>query len=305
VITLTDRCTDYAKAVVKGDIVAGELTILACKRHLKDLDRQNTEGFAYYYDIEKATRIIDFAETLKLAEGSGDRTLHLAEFQCFLLGSLFGWLNADGFRRFRASYIEMGRQQGKSIINGINSTYIGNFCGYNYGQIYFTATKQDQAKIVFNEVVKFCEADKNLGELFEIKDYKSEITCKITNSKMRALSKDTKKIDGFRPLFASVDEYHAHDDNQMYKLLEGGTGNLDETLISIITTAGFNLNSPCYEMRRYCENILKGATINETQFACIFTMDKSDDIWDSANWIKSNPLTGGTKKGIENLKLKT
>ena len=193
---LIDRCTKYATDVVNGDIVAGELTILACKRHLKDLERQNTVDFNYYFDLNKANNVLEFAEMLKLAEGDGKRTLHLADFQCFLIGSLFGWVNDKGFRRFRASYIEMARQQGKSLLNGVCPTYIGNFCGYNYGQIYFAATKQEQAKIVYKEVMKFCEADPLLAELFEIKEYKSEIYCKLTHTLMRALSKDTKSIDG-------------------------------------------------------------------------------------------------------------
>lgn len=296
-----DRATAYAESVVRGDVNAGELQILACKRHLNDLKRQNTEDFSYYYDENSANRIIKFAETLYLAEGE-KTLLHLADFQCFLFGCLYGWKNEKGFRRFRLSYIEVARQQGKSLFNGVNATYIGNFTGYNYGQLYFAATKQDQAKIVFNEVKKFIEADHDLSELFDVKDYKSEIDCKLTRSTMRALSKDTKKIDGFRPIFASIDEYHAHDDNQMYKLLEGGTGKLDETLISIITTAGFNLNSPCYDMHRYAENILRGTAKNETMFTCIFSMDKDDDIWNPENWIKANPLSCSSEEGIRNMK---
>lgn len=297
-----DRCTDYARKVISGKIVAGELMVLTCKRHLRDLERQNTKDFPYYYDQSKALEIIDFAETLYIAEGPEKAQLHLKEFQCFIFGSLYGWLNAKGYRRFRVSYIEMARQNGKSLVNGINATYIGNFSGYNYGQLYLTATKQDQAKIVFNEVVKFIESDEDLADLFDIKDYKSEITCQLTNSTIKALSRDTKKIDGFRPLFGSVDEYHAHDDNQMYKLLEGGTGNLLESLISIITTAGFNLNSPCYEQRQLCEKLLRGAYKNETLFAAMFCMDKEDDIFDESNWIKTNPLTCDTQDGIERMK---
>lgn len=295
-----DRCTAYARAVADGKIIAGELQILACKRHLKDMENQNTEEFPYYFDKEKANRVIEFAQTLYLAEGEKTQ-LQLAEWQCFILGNLFGWHNSKGFRRFRLSYIEVARQQGKSLLNGINATYIGNFTNYNYGQLYFVATKQAQAKIVFNEVVKFIESDEELAELFDVKDYKSEILCKITSSKMLALSKDTKRIDGFRPIFASVDEYHAHEDNQMYKQLEGGTGKLDETLISIITTAGFNLNSPCYEMRQYAESVLRGSLKNETMFSVIFSMDKEDDIWDSSNWVKANPLSCSTQAGIDNL----
>lgn len=301
---MADRCTAYAQMVVDGKSPrrVGELEILACKRHLEDLERQNTPEFPYYYDESKAQEVIDFAEKLTIAEGGEPRPVKLHGFQDFIFGSLYGWRNAKGFRRFRLSYIEMARQNGKSFCNGINASYIGNFSGYNYGQLYLVATKQDQAKIVFDEVVKFINSDEDLGELFAVKDYKSEIECKLTNSKIRALSRDTKKIDGFRPLFGSVDEYHAHETNQMYKLLEGGTGNLDETLISIITTAGFNLNSPCYEMRQVAEQILRRSFYKETQFVAIFTMDKNDDIWDPLNWQKANPLTCCTQDGIDRMK---
>ena len=301
---MADRCTAYAQMVVDGKSPrrVGELEILACKRHLEDLERQNTPEFPYYYDEVKAKEVIDFAEKLIIAEGGEPKPVKLHGFQDFIFGSLYGWRNSKGFRRFRLSYIEMARQNGKSFCNGINASYIGNFSGYNYGQLYLVATKQDQAKIVFDEVVKFINSDEDLGELFVVKDYKSEIECKLTNSKIRALSRDTKKIDGFRPLFGSVDEYHAHESNQMYKLLEGGTGNLDETLISIITTAGFNLNSPCYEMRRVSEQILKRSFYKETQFVAIYTMDKDDDIWEPLNWQKANPLTCCTQDGIDRMR---
>lgn len=301
---MADRCTAYAQMVVDGKSPrrVGELEVLACKRHLEDLERQNTPEFPYYYDEDKAKEVIDFAEKLIIAEGDEPKPVKLHGFQDFIFGSLYGWRNSKGFRRFRLSYIEMARQNGKSFCNGINASYIGNFSGYNYGQLYLVATKQDQAKIVFDEVVKFINSDEDLGELFTVKDYKSEIECKLTNSKIRALSRDTKKIDGFRPLFGSVDEYHAHESNQMYKLLEGGTGSLDETLISIITTAGFNLNSPCYEMRRVAEQILRRSFYKETQFVAIYTMDKNDDIWEPLNWQKANPLTCCTQDGIDRMR---
>ena len=300
-----DRCTAFAQAVVDGTYngrAVGELEKLACQRHLNDLKRQNTADFPYYYDEEAAQAVISFAEKLTIAEGAEPKPVQLRPFQDFIFGSLYGWKNKDGYRRFRLSYIEMARQNGKSFTNGINASYIGNFSGYQYGQLYLTATKQDQAKIVFNEVAKFIYSDPDLGELFDVKDYKSEIDCKLTNSTIRALSRDSKRIDGFRPLFGSVDEYHAHETNQMYKLLEGGTGNMPETLISIITTAGFDLNAPCYEMRRLAEQILRGSFHKETEFCAIYTMDKDDDIWDPMNWAKANPLTCETEEGRERMK---
>ncbi|WP_322925335.1 terminase large subunit [Paenibacillus campi] len=286
-----DRVTAYAQAVVNGEIVAGNTQRQACQRHLNDLNRQDTEGFPYVFDANRAQEIIDFAESLTLAEGDDPQIMELWGFQDFIFGSWNGWLTLDGYRRFRTSYVQVARQNGKSIGNAVPSLFYGNFDGYNYPQIYCTATKEAQARIVLKECIKFINADAELSEeLFDVKDYKSIIECKVTNGEIRALGRDTKSIDGFRPYFGSVDEYHLHKDNQMYKLLSDGTKKLKQCLISVITTAGFDINSPCFELYEYCKMILSGVHIDETQFVFICEMDKDDDIWDENNWQKSNPL---------------
>ncbi|MBP1083496.1 terminase large subunit [Bacillus capparidis] len=298
-----NRVTQYALDVDEGRIVTGKYARLACERHLHDLESENLASFRYRFDEEKANRINEFAETLVIAEGEGKEQLQLADFQAFILGSLFGWVDKEtGYRRFRNSYIQLGRQNGKSLLNGILGTYCSGFDGYNYAQIYCTATKSDQAKIVFNEIVKFINADPDLEELFKVKDYESTIISHLTHSTVRALGRDTKSIDGFRPYLGIVDEYHAHKDNQMYKLLEGGTGKLKQSLISVITTAGFDLNSPCYELYNDCCKLLEGAFSNETQFVYIAQLDKDDDIWDSENWIKANPLVCADSDGVDRMK---
>ncbi|HBG5257859.1 TPA: terminase large subunit [Clostridioides difficile] len=299
---MMDRVTQYAEDVVKGNIKTGLYAKLACQRHLNDLEKSNTDEFEYYFNVEKADKILDFAETLIIAEGEEETPVVLEGFQIFILGSLNGWVNKiNNHRRFRNSYVQLGRQNGKSFLNGILATFYGNFSGYNYGQIYCTATKMDQAKIVFREIMKFINADKDLQELFKIKEYESTIECKLTKSTIKALGKDTKSIDGFRPLLGIVDEYHAHKDNQMYKLLEGGTRRMKECLISVITTAGFEINCPCYELYEYCCNLLIGLYTNEKQFVYITQMDKNDDIWNYENWIKANPLVCKDKENLENL----
>ena len=42
-----DRATEYAKKVVNGEIKMGLLHTLACKRHLNDFEKQNTEEIPY------------------------------------------------------------------------------------------------------------------------------------------------------------------------------------------------------------------------------------------------------------------
>lgn len=97
--------------------------------------------------------------------------------------------------------------------------------------------KKDQSLIVFNEIVKFIRSDPDLDECFNIHEHNSTIDCLLTHSKIKALSGDTKSIDGFRPYLGIVDEYHAHKNDQMYKLLEGGIKKMKSALISVITTA--------------------------------------------------------------------
>ncbi|AUN14090.1 terminase large subunit [Paraclostridium sordellii] len=298
-----DRVTQYAVDVVEGKIIAGRPAILACKRHLDDLEKSKLNAYKHEFDIEKANDILDFAETLTIAEGEEEIPVNLEGFQVFILGCLNGWVTkGTGYRRFRTSYVQLGRQNGKSFLNGILGTYYGAFSGYKYGQLYCTATKSDQAKIVLNEMIKFINSDEDLSEFFKVKEHDNTIIALNTNSIIRALGRDTKSIDGFRPLLGIVDEYHAHKNNQMYKLLEGGTRKMKQCLISVITTAGFELNCPCFKLYEYCKNILENVFTNDAQFVYIAEMDEEDDIWNSKNWIKANPLVCKDAEDLENLK---
>lgn len=296
-----DPVSLFAEKNVKNKKEFGEDARLAFRRHLEDLKRaeRNEKDFPYIFDIEKAQETIDLANKLTIAEGEGE-AFTCTGFQEFILGSLFGWVNKEtGKRRFTDSYIQLSRQQGKSILNAVLGIKCSNFVNYNYAQIYCTATKSAQARIVLTEIEKFIEADEDLQELYIVKSYKNEIVGRLTKGIIRALGRDTKSIDGFRPYLGIVDEYHAHKDNQMYKLLKGGTRKLKESLVSVITTAGFNLNSPCYELYKYCRRVLRKVDVNERQFVYIAQMDKEDDIWKKENWIKCCPLSGNDKELME------
>ena len=300
---MKDRTTQYAIDVLGGKIAAGKLVKLACKRHLDDLEKAKSAPYKYYFDVDQAERIIDFAETLTIAEGVEETPVKCYPYQCFILGSINGWRTKAGqYRRYRTSYVQMGRQNGKSFLNGILAAYYGNFDKYRYGQIYCTATKKDQSLIVFNEIVKFIRSDRDLEACFDVHEHNSTIECLMTNSKIKALSGDTKSIDGFRPYLGIVDEYHAHKDDQMYKLLEGGIKKMKQALISVITTAGFDLKSPCFALYEYCVKILKGVTDNDAQFVYIAQMDEADDMWTPENWIKANPILQYDADAIENMK---
>ena len=288
---INDRATEYARRVAAGKVTAGKLHILACKRHLNDLKRQNTKDFPYYYNPAKANEIINYADTLTIAEGDKPKAVKLIDSQAFDMGVTFGWFKcANDKRRFRRRYKSVARQNGKTFENGIMGTYIGGFGGYNYGKLFTVATKKRQARLAWEEMSKFITIDPDLNEYFDIKDYKSLILAKKTACTIEALSKESGLDDGFRSIFCSVDEIHQHRDNKIYKALYNGTRSLDETLISMITTRGYNLNSFCKEMDDYCVEILKGNTTAEDFFVDIYCLDPEDNWFDPAVWIKANPF---------------
>ena len=132
-------------------------------------------------------------------------------------------------------------------------------------------------------------------------EHNHTIDCLCTHSEIKALSGDTKSLDGHRAYLGIVDEYHAHKTNQMYKLLEGGIKKLKSALISVITTAGFDLKSPCYKLYEYCCNLLKGVFENDSQFVYIAQLDTADDLYKKENWIKANPILEYDEDALENL----
>lgn len=300
---MIDRVTEYARSVMAGEVVCGELHRLACRRHLRDLDRQRTKAFPFYWDPEASERVLEYAETLTIAEGAEPRPVRLIPSQVFDIGCTFGWKKAtNNCRRFRRRYKSMARQNGKTFENGIMGTYIAGFGGYNYGKLFTAATKKRQARLAWEEMSKFVQADPDLGELFAVKDYKSTIEVQETGCTIEALSRESGLDDGFRSIFSSVDEIHQHKDNKIYKALYNGTRSLPETLVSMITTRGDQLQSFCKEMDDYAINVLRGVTTAEDFFIDIYCLDDGDDIWDERNWIKANPFLCLDEERMETLR---
>lgn len=291
-MSTVDRVSEHARQVVSGEANGyGLLHKLACQRHLQDLKRQETANFPYYWDIQAANNVINYGETLTIIEGTQIKPVRLIDSQVFDIGCTFGWKKtSNNCRKYRRRYKSVARQNGKTFENGILGSYIAAFDGYKYGKLFTVATKKRQARLAWEEMSKFIKADSDLSAFFNIKDYKSLITAVNTNCTIEALSREAGLDEGFRAIFASIDELHQHKDNKVYKTIYNGTRSLPQTLVSMITTRGDKLNSFCKDMDDYAIKILKGLTTAEDFFIDIYCLDNNDDIWNEKNWIKSNPF---------------
>ena len=286
---------DYAEKVISGEILADKKVILAAKRFINDLERQEDDDFEYYFDNERANKVIGFMEILP--DPKTMQAYPLADFQRFIIGNMYGWWRKDdnSKRRFRKGMLSMARKNGKSILISGVALYeflLGNSPAFSR-QIFCTANDKKQANIVFTMIKKRLnslrsrDGDTKRGT----KVVRDEIRNLDDYSYVRALSKDTGTVDGFEPHIGILDEYAASKTTEMMELLESGQALLDNSLIMIISTAGFDLNAPMHTVEYpYATKVLKGDIVDDTYFAYIAEQDSVDEVEDPKNWIKSNPI---------------
>ena len=277
------RFHQYIKDVKSGKEVAGKLIKLAIERHERDMLREDL-----YFDEAKAQTVIKLIEFIRHWKGKefANKRLVLEPFQVFYFASVFGWYNKESkLRRFRQSYLEMARKNGKTSMAAggtIAHLLLDNETG---AQAYFVATKEEQARIGFEDTQKFIKQTPEISKLFE-HFAKSSI---YKFSSVKPLGSNSKAQDGFDPSWGVVDEYHAHKTAGMLNILESGMGARLEPLINIITTAGFDQYSACYNLRKVCVDILECRKEDDTMFALIYALDDTDDWKDEKCWKKANP----------------
>ncbi len=289
--------SDYAQGVVAGTHVAGKLVRLACERHLRDLETARARDLVW--SQASAARAQEFFDRFLVhtkAEWAGQK-FDLINWQKFVVGSIFGWLRDDGYRRFRHAFVSTARKNGKSELEAGIGLYGLLADGEEGTEIYSAATKRDQAKIVWGQARRMCELSPLLRKRVGIHQNNLHVTS--TASKFEPLSADDKTLDGLHVHMALVDEVHEHKDDQVIVKLETATGARRQPLVYETTTAGVNRHSVCYEHWRFCEQMLDGslpAEATDHWFAFIATLDVEDDWRDEAVWIKANPSLGVTPR---------
>lgn len=298
----TDPATLYALDVVEGRQVTGKLESQACQRHLDDLEKQIDPDFPWVFDQERAQRIYKWFRYCRHVEGPlSGQPITLMPFQAFDLGCIFGWVHKEtGNRRFEKAYIQEGRKNGKTtLMAGVALYLMVGDKEYNPA-VYCAAVDRSQARLMYEAAQAMGEISPDIGRRLRIRNYR--ISHRTKKGRMAALSRDTRNKDGLNPSGAIIDEYHAHPTSEIYDLLWSAWGQRSQALMAIITTAGFDMESPCFREYQYCKSILDGSVENERYFVSIRQLDDDDDEHDPANWIKANPLRASTPEDIERLK---
>jgi len=288
---------EYISEVLEGKRLVGELELAAVKRW-----SQFEADPDIYYDEKGVERVIQIFRLLKHTSGEyyGKR-FQLLPWQIFVLSWIFGWkYKESGYRVTRKAYVEVAKKNGKSELAGAIGLYGAFFDGEMGAECYSAANKYDQATICWNAgkvmATQFMQESKKFASICKV--YDSITTRGLKNlqgeSSFKPIAADSKTLDGVRPHFAIIDEYHEAKDDSILRNLSSGMVNRTQPLLFIITTAGFNINGPCHQYRKVVNDIVSGKKEDKSTFGLIFTANKDDDWNDEKTWQKANPSIGTT-----------
>lgn len=215
-----------------------------------------------------------------------------------LIYPLFGWVRADGHRRFRRSYCELPKKNGKSTIAAGIGLYMLVGDGEAGAQVYSAATDRDQASIVHGEAINMVDASPALTAKLRINRSTRNIYFPQTRSYYRALSSSPAGKEGLDGHLAVIDELHVFRGRELWDALRFMGRARRQPLIFVITTAGDDLASVCYEQHEYAKKILSGEHFDERFFAYVRDCPREDldgdGIYDRENWRRANPSMGIT-----------
>lgn len=289
-----DAAMRWGRRVLDGKVPCCRYVKLAVQRHFDDVAASRTTRFRYKFDAAKAEKKLGLMQLLPHTKGEWAfkrQLVTLEPWQMFGLACTYGWVRKNaGFRRFRESYWEVPRKNGKSVIAA--GVGISMFCadGEFGAEVYAGATTEKQAWEVFRPARLMVKRSPMLMEAAGIEVNASNLNRPDDGSRFEPLIGNPG--DGSSPSCAIIDEYHEHDSAALYETMITGMGARRQPLMFIITTAGADVAGPCYDKRRQVIEMLEGTVPDDELFGWIWTLDEGDDWTDPRNLAKANPNFG-------------
>lgn len=295
-----DPITQYALDVVAGRFVTGRLVKKAAERHLSDLATGADRGL--HFDAAAGMHAVEFFALLRHYKGDLGRVrtedgglgefVRLEAWQIFIIGCAFGWKRtATGMRRFRRLYIEVAKKNGKTLMAAGLALLLAFFDNEPGAEVYSLATKEDQAKLSWNDGAEFVRKNASMGS--RIRKVGKRLVSEESASFWMPLGRDSDTGDqGINVHGAIVDELHVLENRDTIDNVETATASRSQPMVVKITTAGVKRESIWAEERADAVSILEGRATDDAMFAVIYTLDEGDDPFDEAVWPKSNPNLG-------------
>lgn len=255
------------------------------------------------YNKASADYAVMFIENLCHTKGTwAGKPFELIDWQEQIIRDLFGTLKPNGYRQFNTAYIEIPKKQGKSELAAAVALLLTCGDGEERAEVYGCAADRQQAAIVFDvaaDMVRMCPA---LSKRVKILASQKRLIYTPTNSFYQVLSAEAYSKHGFNIHGVVFDELHTQPNRKLFDVMTKGSGDARmQPLYFLITTAGTDTHSICYETHQKAKDIIEGRKIDPTFYPVIYGADESDDWTDPKVWKKANPSLDITV-GIDKVK---
>lgn len=311
----SDPITAYARDLVDGRIIAGELQRYAGERHLRDIVDGEARGLFWRPEVRALNETGPLAflpAVLSITAGpKAGQPFNPLPWHRFFVGSLFGWLTASGRLRFTTAWAETGKGQAKSPLFGGISLYLMGWYGVPRAECYSIGQDKATANVLFKDAVAMCRANIPGAEEGETDSLESrgevlirgegdnawKIEHPETGSKFQALA-NNESVSGPRPVCVSADEIHEFKNNYAIETWKRALAKMSGDRLMLMGT-----NTPAStqlvgtEYSEFFQAIAKGEVKDDEAFSFIARVDKADreTVFDNeACWQKALPALGIT-----------
>ncbi|MDV6239178.1 terminase TerL endonuclease subunit [Trueperella bernardiae] len=243
------------------------------------------------YDKRKADFAVAFIQALKHTKGRwSGKPFQLIDWQEQIIRDLFGTVKEDGYRQFTTAYVEIPKKMGKSELAAAIALLLTCGDGEERAEVYGCAADRQQASIVFEVAADMIRMSPALSKRVKILASQKRIIYKPTNSFYQVLSAEAYSKHGFNISGVVFDELHTQPNRALFDVMTKGSGDArTQPLYFLITTAGTDTHSICYEQHQKAQDILDGKKHDPTFYPVIYGAAQDDDWTDEAVWHKANP----------------
>lgn len=251
-----------------------------------------------HYDAEKADRAVRFIENLKHTKGRwAGKRFWLLPWQEQIIRDVFGIVDAHGNRQFRTAYVEIPKKNGKSELAAAVALYLLYADNEPSAEVYGAAADRQQASIVFDVARQMVDMTPALVKRSKIMAAGKRIVNYSNGGYYQVLSAEVGTKHGLNVSGLVFDELHSQPNRQLYDVLTKGSGDArEQPLYFLITTAGTDRESICYEVHMKALDLLKGTKIDPSFYPVVYGLADDQDWNDEANWYQANPSLGYTIK---------
>ena len=248
------------------------------------------------YSKEHADFAVNFIQCLKHTKGTwAGKQFELIDWQERIIRDVFGTLKPNGYRQFTTAYIEIPKKQGKSELAAAVALLLCCGDGEERAEVYGCAADRQQASIVFEVAADMVRMCPSLNKRVKILASQKRLIYLPTNSFYQVLSADAYSKHGFNVSGVIFDELHTQPNRKLFDVMTKGSGDArTQPLYFLITTAGTDTHSICYETHQKAKDILEGRKIDPTFYPVIYGAEESEDWSDPKVWKKANPSLGIT-----------